>query len=226
VCKDFSVKRWETLGTAHAPDGSKLTLRRHDGDFYLAANGYDLMTSRMHASEERLVDLGCEGLPGDSNILIGGLGMGYSLRAALDRFGPEATITVAELLPEVVEWNRGPLAHLAGNPLDDSRVTVILSDITKLVQPATDEWHAILLDVDNGPDAETVRGNNWLYTNWGLSRLRDALKPGGCLAVWSVDSSSDFVGRLARSGFNASVHRIRAREEKGPRHGIYIGRRR
>jgi len=226
LCKDLNVKRWETIGVAVAPDGSKLTLRHHDGDFYLAANGYDLMTSRMHASEERLVDLSCEGLPDDANILIGGLGMGYSLRAALDRFGPNATITVAELLPEVVEWNRGPLAHLAGAPLDDPRVTVSLGDITQLVQPATDEWHAIILDVDNGPDAETVKGNNWLYTNWGLARLRDALKEGGRLAVWSVDGNSGFVDRLARSGFNAKVHRVRAREEKGPRHGIYIGRRR
>ena len=170
------MKRWETLGTAQAPDGSTLTLRHHDGDFYLAADGYDLMTSRMHASEERMVELGCEGLSDDASILIGGLGMGYSLRAALDRFGPGASITVAELLPEVVEWNRGPLAHLADHPLDDARVNVALGDITQLIQPAVDEWDAILLDVDNGPDAQTVKGNNWLYTNWGLSTLHGALK--------------------------------------------------
>ncbi len=220
------MKRWETLGTAQGPDGSVLTLRHHDGDYYLAADGYDLMTSRMHASEERLVDLGCEGLLDEANILIGGLGMGYSLRAALDRFGPNATITVAELLPEVVEWNRGPLGHLAGNPLDDPRTRIHLGDITQLIRHPADGWDAILLDVDNGPDAETVQGNNWLYTRWGLSTFRDALKPGRCLAVWSVDANKDFVSRLARSGFDATVHRVKARGEKGPRHGIYVGRRR
>jgi spermidine synthase len=149
------MKPWESLGTTQTPDGSWLELRRHDGEYVIRADGYDLMTSRMHGSEDAMMQLALPNPRGNACVLIGGLGMGFTLRATLDRLSPEASVVVGELVPQVVEWNRGPMGDLAGNPLDDPRTTLIVGDICDIIRNNEDRFDAILLDVDNGPDAFT-----------------------------------------------------------------------
>jgi spermidine synthase len=200
-----------------------LVLSRRGEEFALRLGGAELMNSRAHLSEEFLATYGCAGLrevPG-ARVLIGGLGMGFTLRAALGALAADAQIEVAELIPEVVEWNRGPLAHLAARPLDDPRVTVELGDVAKRMVPA--RYHAILLDVDNGPGAFTAPSNASLYSRSGLERARHALHRGGALAVWSVDDDRQFTGRLRGVGFAVTQHEVPSRIG-GPRHVLWIGR--
>ena len=157
-------------------------------------------------------------------MLVGGLGMGFTLRATLDLLPSDASVVVVELLPAVVEWNRGPLAPLAGEPLLDPRVTVLLGDVAVALQAAVGRFDAMLLDVDNGPAAFTESANAGLYTDQGLSSARKALKDGGVLAVWSAWDDRKFEQRLRYNGFRAEVSRVRARLKKGgPRHTIFLG---
>jgi spermidine synthase len=216
------VKPWEKLATAPTPDGGFLELRHHDGEYVIRADGYDLMTSRMHGSEEAMMSLACPKPPDAACILVGGLGMGYTLRAALDQLRDTATVIVGELIPEVVEWNRGPLGHLAGNPLDDPRTTVVLGDVARLIRESVDRFDAILLDVDNGPSAFTQRANSWLYGPAGLAASHRALRKGGALAVWSVDADPTFEGRLHAANFEPSTHRVVAHGKK--RQVVFVGR--
>lgn len=222
------MKPWETLGQAHAPDGTIITLARRDTEYVILANGQLLMTNRMHASEEALAVVACDALAARTapRVLVGGLGMGYTLRAALDRLPADAAVVVAELIPDVVEWNRGPLAALAGRPLDDPRVSIDVRDIAETLRAHRDSFDAILLDVDNGADAFTAAANRRLYGSRGLARMQAALRPGGVLAVWSAGDDKPFGRRLRAAGLAVEARRLRARPGgRGPRHTIFLARR-
>ncbi len=213
---------WIELARAHGPGGESLVLRQRGGTFEIRCDGWDLMSNRAHHSEQALGRLGCEGLPGaHPHVLIGGLGMGYTLRAALDTLPAGARVTVAEVLAEVVDWNRGPLADLAGRPLDDPRVALCRADVATLLHGAV--FEAILLDVDNGPDAAMVAGNAALYSGNGLRRLCAALVRGGRLAVWSADRSPAFEARLSICGWRWRRVDVPARgAADDPLHTLYL----
>jgi spermidine synthase len=219
------VQPLETLGNVTTPDGKELVLYRRSGHFHLRVDGLELMSSRPQGSEEVLAELACEGLRGAPRVLIGGLGMGYTLRAALDLLPPRARVEVAEVFPAVVEWNRGPLAPLAGRPLDDPRVEVFAADVgARLESGGT--YDVILLDVDNGPDAFTLGSNADLYGDAGLARIYRHLLAAGVLAVWSADPSRAFVQRLRKAGFAPRSVTVPARRTRGPNHTIFVARRR
>ena len=192
------------LGGAKVPgDGGALRLSRRGEEFTLRVHDTELMSSSSHESEDRLAQIVCEKLAGvaEPTVLIGGLGMGYTLAAALKALGPKAKVIVAELIASVVEWNKGPLAHLAGHPLADARVTVRLEDGALSFKSSPRAFDAIILDVDNGPEALTRDSNNWLYGEDGLASAYSALKPDGILAVWSSTPENSFTMRLWKIGF-------------------------
>ena len=218
----------EHLASAHAPDGEELRLMRRGDDFMIVLDRNELMNSRMSGSEEALATMTAERL-GDraaQRWLIGGYGMGFTLRAALGVLGPDARLTVAELVPEIIDWARGPMAALANGCLDDPRVHIVLDDVAELIARGRGAYDAILLDVDNGPDGLVRDANDRLYTPVGLAAARAALKPGGVLAVWSAAPDKAFAARLHRAGFEVDEVTVRARSNgKGPRHTIWFARR-
>ena len=218
---------WVELGAATAPDGGALRLLRRGAEFSIRLGTAELMNSRISGSEEALATLACDRIAGRARprMLIGGLGMGFTLRAALDCFPRSATLVVAELFAEVVEWNRGPLSHLAGRPLDDPRVQLHRADVNDLL--AGEPFDCILLDVDNGPGAFTVKSNARLYGSSGINRMLRALKPGGVLALWSSAVEPAFERQLNKAGLEVQCHRVHARGAGGgARHAIYLVRRR
>jgi spermidine synthase len=220
------VKPLELLGQTLTPDGTDLRLIRRDNEYVILANGKSLMSSRMHGSEEALATLACRRARTLEQpcVLVGGLGMGFTLRATLDFLPPDARVVVAELLPAVVEWNRGPLGPLAGHPLKDKRVRVEVGDVGVTLSSGPAEFDAVLLDVDNGPAAFTASDNVGLYDDRGLAAARAALKMGGVLAVWSARDDRKFEQRLRYGGFAVQVERVRGRLKKGgPRHTIFLG---
>lgn len=184
------------------------------------------MNSRVHASEELLATLACAGLTKRNSVrvMIGGLGMGFTARAALAALASDAHVEVVELLPEIVAWNRGPLAHLAQHPLDDPRVEVKVADVADRIRGANGTYDAIMLDVDNGPDAFTTPSNAALYGVRGLEQARRALVRGGVLGVWSVADDRAFTGRLRGVGFSVETHRVPPRAGSGARHVVWIAR--
>ncbi len=208
------------------PNGESLTLNRRGEEYSLRVSNLELMNSRQHGSEEQLAALALGALPtlAGARVLIGGLGMGFTLRAALDALPNDAQVTVAELVPEVVAWHADHLGRLAGEPLDDPRVSVKVADVAELLRARREPFDAILLDTDNGPEGTTQDGNEWLYSASGLAAAKGALRPGGVLAVWSVFSSEAFSRRLKRAGFEVDVRHVRSRGKKGNRHVIWIGR--
>jgi spermidine synthase len=222
------VKPLEHLATARAPDGEALKLMRRGDDFMIVLDRNELMNSRMSGSEEALATMTAERL-GDraaQRWLIGGYGMGFTLRAALGVLGADARLTVAELVPEIIEWARGPMATLAKGCLDDPRAHVVLDDVAELIARARSTYDAILLDVDNGPDGLVRDANDRLYTPAGLAAAKAALTPGGVLAVWSAAPDKVFAARLHRAGFEVDEVTVRARSNgKGPRHTIWLARR-
>jgi spermidine synthase len=218
--------RFQLLERARTPDGTDLTLSLRGNEYLIHADGKSLMSSRMHGSEEALATLGCRRarLEKQPCVLVGGLGMGFTLRAALDLLPTHATLVLCELVPAVIEWNRGPLAFLAGRPLDDPRVRVEVGDVGVVMRRYQRQFDAILLDVDNGPSAFAQAGNDALYGNAGLATARSALKSAGVLAVWSAWDDRKFEHRLRYSGFTVETHRVRGRLKKGgPRHTIFLG---
>jgi spermidine synthase len=218
---------WELLGRTATPDGDEMALMRQSGEYVILAGGRPLMSSRMHGSEEALADVACRQARAGHRpcVLVGGLGMGFTLRATLDVLPAAATVIVAELVAGVVEWNRGPLAALAGHPLADPRTQVEVGDVADLLRASRRRFDAVLLDVDNGPDAFTTPGNTWLYGDNGLTAIRAALARPGTLAVWSAREDRRFEQRLRYAGFAVEVVRVRARLNKGgPRHVIFVGR--
>jgi spermidine synthase len=220
------VKPLELLGETITPDGTDMKLVRRDREYIILANGKSLMSSRMHGSEEALATFGCRRARTleQPSVLVGGLGMGFTLRATLDLLPADATVVVAELLPAVVEWNRGPLGPLAEHPLKDKRVRVEVGDVRVALRSGAGRFDAVLLDVDNGPAPFATPDNAGLYDNHGLASARAALKMGGVLAIWSARDDRKFEQRLRYAGFTVQVERVRGRLKKGgPRHTIFLG---
>jgi spermidine synthase len=220
------MKRWELLGQTSTPDGSDMRLSKQDDEYVIWVNGRTLISSRMHGSEEALATVACRHLRAaeQPRVLVGGLGMGFTLAATLALVPPDAIVTVAELVPAVVEWNRGPLGECAGYPLHDRRVRVAAGDVGFVLRGNTNHFDAILLDVDNGPAALTTPANEGLYDNTGVAASYTALRPGGVLAVWSAWEDRKFEQRLRFHGFDVVAERVRARLKKGgPRHVIFSG---
>jgi spermidine synthase len=212
---------WQELARARMPGGDVLTLRRRGDAFEIRFNLLELMSSRNAVSETALARIAGGRIERDTaHVLIGGLGMGYTLRSVLNEVGPGARVTVAELVPEVIAWNRGPLAGLAGRPLDDPRVVLHAGDVTDAIRANPDTFDAILMDVDNGPEAVFVESNHFLYSADGVRLILSGLKGGGVLAVWSADPSPGFERVLAASRFERVDVAIRG--EDGPRHTIYL----
>jgi len=217
---------WKLLDSAPVPGGSsELRLYERGGEFSIRVNGSELMNSRVHGSEEALAGFASAriaSLP-SPRVLIGGLGMGYTVAAALSRFGTGSRVVVAELMRVVVAWNRSFLGKLAGHPLHDPRVTVREADVALILQAERRAWDAILLDVDNGPAGLTRKGNDRLYSQAGLTEAFAALRPGGVLAVWSAGPDRAFAGRLRRAGFEVEELSVRARGPGGgSRHTIWL----
>jgi len=221
------MKRREILDESIPPDGERLELDRTGEIYAIRVGGVLLMTSATSGSESQMAEIGAEQVGGRSGarVLVGGLGMGYTLRAVLDRFDDTAEVTVAELLPAVVRFNRGPVAHLAGEPLMDRRVQLVEGDVRGAI--AAGDWDAILLDVDNGPGALTAATNAGLYDEAGVARLVRALRPGGVVVVWSVAPDDTFLRRLQRAGLIAEARRVYARGnvKRGPRHTLFVATR-
>ena len=223
------MKAWELLGATVAPDGTDIRLTRRVDEYVILANGKPLMSSRLHGSEEALATLGCTETRAQARprVLVGGLGMGFTLRAVLDVLPSAASVIVAELVPAVIQWNRDSLAPLAGYPLRDPRVRIEVADVGFTLRENRGRFDAILLDVDNGPAAFTVGTNAGLYDNSGVAAAYAALRPGGTLAIWSAWEDRKFEQRLRFHGFMVNVVRVRARLKKGgPRHTIFLAHKR
>jgi spermidine synthase len=216
---------WIQLAEADVPDGGRLRLMQRGTEFSIMAGPIELMNSRLNGSERALATLVCErlGKVKAPQVLIGGLGMGFTLRAALADLPATARVMVAELIPAVVAWARGPLAHIFEGSLDDPRVTVRESDVAASIADGKAGFDAILLDVDNGPGGLSREANDGLYSAQGLAAARRALRPGGILAVWSSGPSREFTSRLGRAGFHVEEVKVRAnRTGKGARHIIWL----
>ena len=218
------MKPRQLVGTAMLPDGGELRLFRHGDDHMIMLGGNELMSSRMGGSEEALAVMTCERLRGAApHLLIGGYGMGFTLRAALAVLGPGARVTLTELVPEIIDWARGPMAALTAGCLDDPRVDLVVGDVAAVIGAAAKSYDAILLDVDNGPDGLTRAANDQIYSMKGLALAKAALKPDGILAIWSAAPDAAFSRRLRDVGFAVEEVSVRARSNgKGPRHVIWF----
>jgi len=220
---------WRLIDRAQVPNQPEvMELVQRGEEFVLRVGGRDLMSSRMHGSEDALADLACDQVAEsrEARILIGGLGMGFTLAAALRRLGPNARVVVAEFVPSVVAWNRGVLGALAGFPLDDPRVSIHEGDVAELMRAEVSAWDAILLDVDNGPTGLTQSANDWLYSIQGLGVAFRALRPEGVLGVWSAGADASFSRRMTRAGFDVATKDVRARGSRGGRrHVVWMGTR-
>ncbi|MEP6869174.1 MAG: spermidine synthase [Novosphingobium sp.] len=217
----------ELIGTAMVPGGEELRLFRHGRDHIIVLDRNELMNTRMSGSEEALAVMSIDrlGARKSPHLLIGGYGMGFTLRAALGALGPEAHLTVAEIVPEIIEWARGPMAELTAGCLDDRRVVLVEDDVSWLIDGAEEAYDAILLDVDNGPDGLTREANDRLYSKKGLRLAKAALRPGGVLAVWSAAPDPRFAERLRNAGFAVDEVRVRARSNgKGGHHLIWFAK--
>ena len=218
--------RWVEIGTARVPGGDgELRLMQRGSEFSIFAGSAELMSSRLSGSEEALASLTCARLTPQPrpHVLIGGLGMGFTLRTALAALGPDAAITLAEIVPEVIAWARGPLAAIHRESLDDPRLTIFEGDVGDLIDGAPSRYDAILLDVDNGPAGLMRAANDDLYDPYGLLEAQKALRPGGVLAVWSAAHDEVFAQRLRRLGYGVEEHRVRANGRRnGPRHVIWL----
>jgi len=214
------------IDSAQVPgNGGLLHLYQRGKEFSIRLAGRgELMNSRVHDSEDALAEQACRRLTNSVNprLLIGGLGMGFTLAAALRQLNEEAQVIVAELVPAVVEWNKGPLGEHAGNPLQDPRVRLQEGDVARMIKTAQRTYDAILLDVDNGPEGLTRKKNDWLYSTDGLQAAYVALRPKGILAVWSAGPAQDFLQRLRKVGFCVEEVRVRAHGKKGARHIIWL----
>ena len=219
----------EHIGTASVPGGEELRLFRHGRDFIISLDRNELMSTRMSGSEEALATMSVERLNGNRapHLLIGGYGMGFTLRAALAVLCEDARVTVAEIVPEIVAWAKGPMTELTAGCLDDPRVMLVMEDVGMLIDAATGGYDAILLDVDNGPEGLTRDDNDFLYSRRGLQSARTALKPGGVLAIWSAHREPAFTRRLHEAGFAVEEVSVRARSNgKGARHVIWFATKR
>lgn len=220
------MRHWILLDEAPIPGtDNALALYQGKDDFFIKLKGgQELMNSRKHGSEDALGALPCERLkhPDSARVLIGGLGIGFTLAAALAAVGPGAEVTVAELIAEVVEWNRGPLGERSGRPLDDPRTRVYIGDVAKLLRRSRQHFDVIALDVDNGPEGLTRDSNDWLYSLAGIAVAQQALRPGGILAYWSAGPDRDFSDALRCCGLEVEEVTVRAHGNKGARHTLWL----
>ncbi len=218
------MKAWELLDSAAIPGGGTMNLYRTSTGFSIRVGNDELMNSHAHGSEDALAALASArlGARPRRQVLVGGLGMGFTAAAALRELGADGSLTVAELVPAVVAWNRSHLAAVAGDVLGDPRVQVHQGDVAGLLRDATGRYDLIPLDVDNGPQGLTSPANGWLYGNAGLKRIRAALRRGGVLGVWSVAPDDGFTRRLQQAGFSATVERPFIHGTRGPRHVVWI----
>ncbi|MGZ8284643.1 MAG: hypothetical protein ACXW27_02160 [Allosphingosinicella sp.] len=216
------------IDSAFVPGGGELRLIQRGEDFWIMLGANALMSTRLRGSEEALATLACERIAGRPRpaLLIGGLGMGFTLRAALGVLGRDSDVVVSELVPAIVKWARGPMAHLHAGSLEDNRVRIVESDVGDLIAEARSRYDSILLDVDNGPDALSRDTNDRLYDLDGLRRARSALRPGGVLAIWSAAADPAFARRLGRAGFAVEEVTVRAHAgRKGAKHVIWLATR-
>ena len=221
------MRHWTLLGEAPIPEsGQTLYLYQGKDDFFIkiSSGGGELMSTRKHGSEDALGALPCQRLKNaeSARVLIGGLGMGFTLAAVLKEVGADAEVTVAELIPEVVEWNRGPLGEYSAYPVNDPRTRIHIGDVVKLLRRARARYDVIALDVDNGPEGLTTRNNDWLYSENGIVAAQEALRPGGILAYWSAGPDQAFHDRLRRCGFLVEEVKVFAHGSKGARHTIWL----
>ena len=223
------MKPWKYLDSAPVPgDGGTMELLGRDTEYVIRVNGQHLMSTRMHGSEDALAELAFSQLHKTSKprILVGGLGMGFTLAATLKGLPTTGEVVVAELVPCIIQWNRGELGDAAGRPLEDPRARIHEGDIVELIGRSDKEWDAILLDVDNGPSGLTRNSNNALYSTKGLTAAHKALRTGGILGVWSAFPDDNFTKIFEKSGFKVVAHKVRARRiKRGHRHIVWIGQR-
>jgi spermidine synthase len=220
------MKKWTAIDTALMPDGKTISLSEHDGTYSVRIDGADLMSTRRHASEEKLAELACahaREIRG-ARILIGGLGFGFTLKAALGALAADATVVMVEILAAVVAWNRNPSFKLAADAMADPRVVVLEKDVGEVIRESRGSFDSIILDVDNGPVALSTDGNSRLYDFVGLQLALAALRPAGCLAVWSAAPAPAFAELMARAGFQVDVQRCRPHANSGGWHTLYLGR--
>ena len=222
------MKPLEQLGDARTPNGTLITLYRHDGAYLIRADGVELMSTRRHLSEDRLAEVACAPLSDKSlaRVLIGGLGLGFTLRAALRELRDDAEIVVAELVPEVVAWNADPRYGISVEAMNDPRVRVVTDDVINVLRASPATFDAIMLDTDNGPDGMLMSENARLYATRGIGVTVAALRVGGSIVYWSVGDDPKFVGALRASGLDVSTLRVRAHETTGPIHTLYVAVRR
>lgn len=219
------MKKNELLASTITPDGMRMTLSLHDGDYYIEVDGQGLMSTRAPGSEKAMAELAARELEGNKvpRVLIGGLGLGFTLGAALDVLPVSASIVVVEYFQTIVDWNRKFSFHSAVDRLADTRVRVVVDDVVGYLRCVKQPFDAILLDVDNGPEAWCLASNEALYDHAGLVRIRKALCPDGLLAVWSSEGSHEFESRLSGAGFRTRSATVRSRESRGTRHTIFMG---
>jgi spermidine synthase len=219
------MQPWQTVDRTRAPDGAEVVLARRGDEWVVRSGGRILMSSRTHGSEEALAAVALERAAAHRTLLVGGLGLGFTVRAVLDRVPADTRVVVAELVPAVVAWNRGPVADLAGRPLEDPRVRLQVGDVAARIREATRAFDAILLDVDNGPSPLAHPVNDRLYGAQGARACHDALKAGGVLAVWSAGPDERYLDRLERAGFAAEAHAVPARGAgaRGIQHAVLVG---
>jgi spermidine synthase len=218
------MKPFERLAAARTPEGTELVLYRHDGMYLILAGGVELMSTRRHLSEDQLAEVACgpiRDLP-DARVLIGGLGLGFTLRAALQTLRADAQVVVAELLAEVIEWNANPDYNISVEALRDPRVKVLQQDVIDVLREHPGAFDAIMLDTDNGPDGMLMSESARLYAAKGVETTVAALRPGGIIAYWSVGDDPRFVKLLRRTGLSVETLRIRAHDTTGPNHVIYL----
>lgn len=220
------MKKWTTVDQTLTADGKTISLHEHDGSYTIRVDGATLMSTRQHGSEEKAAKLACAHLKGKRRVrvLIGGLGFGFTLRASLSALAADATVVVAEILAAVIAWNRNPTFHFAVDGMEDPRVIVLHQDVREVICTARSSFDSIILDVDNGPTALSTGGNNRLYDHAGLQSARAALRPGGCVAFWSVAPDPAFERLLASVGFIVDVWYCQSHPNSGRRHTIFLGR--
>lgn len=222
------MKPLERLGEARTPDGTLIALFRHDGAYLIRADGVELMSTRRHFSEDRLAEVACaplEAAPA-ARVLIGGLGLGFTLREALRHLASDAEVVVAELMAEVIAWNANPEYNLSADAMRDARVRVVHDDVSNVLRANAGGFDAIMLDTDNGPEGMIMSENSRLYAARGIATTIQALRPDGMIVYWSVGDDPKFAGQLQHAGLTVDIERVRAHSTSGPMHTLYVAKRR
>lgn len=221
-----AVKPTERLGEARTPDGTRLELLRHDRAYLIRADGVELMSTRRHFSEDRLAEVACAPICDRprARVLIGGLGLGFTLRAALRQLAPDAEVVVAELIAEVIAWNANPAYELSADAMRDPRVRIVHDDVSNVLRAEGGGFDAIMLDTDNGPEGMIMSENSRLYAAKGIATTMAALRPDGVIAYWSVGDDPDFAAALERAGLSVKRLRVRAHPTSGPMHTLFVAR--